>query len=58
MKKFKIKRNNTEEIKTEKETKEFLLSKVTPGFLTMMSNLQVTEGMFHYETFTEIIRIE
>ena len=58
MKKFKIKRNNQEETKTEAETKEILFSRVTPGFFNMMDNLKVTEGMFHYESMTEIIRIE
>ena len=60
MKKFKVLRNNKEEIIEEQALREMLFNKcgVTPNFLLMMKNLNVTEGMTHFESMTEITRIE
>ena len=54
---YRIIKNNKEEIKSEFETRQFLSPFATPAFMNMFSNLSVLEGMFHYETMSEIIRL-
>jgi len=60
MKKFKVLRNNKEEIMEEQPLRELLFTKcgVTPNFLIMMKNLEIKEGLNHFESMTEITRIE
>jgi hypothetical protein len=59
MKEFKIKFGEQEEIKNENETYQIAQQcGAGAGFLNMLRNMRVTEGMFHYDSMTEFIRLK
>jgi len=57
-KRYRFTKDNKSEEKTEFEVRQFLSSFATPSYLNMFSNLKMLEGMYHYETKCEIIRIK
>lgn len=60
MKKYKVFRHNVEEIMEEQPLREFLnkTCRVTPSFLDMLKGLNINEGMTHWDSMTEITRLE
>ena len=59
MKEFKIKYNNQEEVKNELETRTIALQAgAGSNFINMLMRMRVSEGMFHYDSMTEFIRVK